>query len=88
MKLAEKAEVYDQIRNHIINAEKELGTPPKLNLPYTPDVRDFDSVRGFYKAIKEGAIEHSEWFAREKEISRVRHIFEDIGEDMSSRVRV
>jgi len=87
MKLAEKAKVYDEIRNHIINAEKELGNPPPINIPYMPDVRDFDSVRGFYKAMKESASEQAEWNASEKEISRVRHIFEDIGEDMRS-VRV
>jgi len=88
MKLAEKAKVYDQIRNHIINAEKELGKPPPINLPYMPNVGDFDSIRGFYKALKDDAIKYSEWFAREKEITMVRHIFEDMGEDMSSRVRV
>ncbi len=87
MKLAEKAKVYDIIRTHIINAERELGSPPPINIPYMPDVRDFDSVRGFYKAMKESASEQAEWYASEKEISRVRHIFENIGEDMRS-VRV
>jgi len=88
MKLAEKAKVYDQIRNHIINAEKELGKPPSMRIPYLPDVRDGDSVHDFYRHLKNSAVEHAEWFAREKEISRVRHIFEDMGEDMSSRVQI
>lgn len=87
MKLAEKAKVYDQVRKHIIQVERELGSPPLLSIPYMPDVRDFDSVRGFYKAMKECTVEHAEWFASQKEISRVRHIFEDMGEDMRS-VRV
>lgn len=87
MKLAEKAKVYDQVRKHIIKAERDLGSPPPINIPYMPDVRDFDSVRGFYKAMKESASEQAEWYASEKEIMRVRHIFEDIGEDMRS-VRV
>lgn len=82
MNIKDKVKAYDQIRKHIIQAERDLGSPPPINLPYMPDVRDFDSVRGFYKAMKEGAEEYSEWFAREKEITMVRHIFEDMGEDM------
>jgi len=84
MKLAEKAKVYDEIRKHIINAENELGKPPSMRIPYMPDVSDDGAVRSFYKHLKESAVEHAEWFAREKEISRIRHIFENIGEDMRS----
>ena len=83
MKLAEKAKVYDEIRKHIINAENELGRPPKMSIPYLPDMGDDDAIRGFHKHLKDSAVEHAEWCAREKEISRVRHIFENIGEDMS-----
>jgi len=82
MNTKDKVKAYDQIRKHILNAEKELGTPPSMRIPYLPDVRDGDSVRGFYRHLKESAVAHAEWFAREKEISMVRHIFEDMGEDM------
>lgn len=87
MKLAEKSKVYDEIRSHILSAEKELGNPPPLSVPYMPDVSDDDAVRSFYKHLKNSAVEHAEWYSREKEISRVRHIFENAGEDMRS-VRV
>ena len=82
MNTEDKVKAYDQIRKHIINAEKELGNPPAMSIPYMPDVSDDDSVRGFYKHLKNSAVEHAEWYAREREISRVRQIFENIGEDM------
>lgn len=84
MNTEDKVKAYDQIRKHIINAEKELGNPPAMSIPYMPDVSDDDAVRGFYKHLKNSAVEHAEWYAREREISRVRHIFENIGEDMRS----
>ncbi len=87
MNTKDKVKAYDQIRKHILNAEKELGLPPTISIPYMPDVSDFDSVNGFYKQLKVTAVEQAEWHASEKEISRVRHIFENIGEDMR-RVRV
>ncbi len=83
MNIKDKVKAYDQIRNHIINAENALGTPPSMSIPYMPDVSNTDAVRGFYKHLKNSAVEHAEWFAREKEISRVKHIFEDMGEDMT-----
>jgi len=82
MNTKDKVKAYDQIRKHILNAENELGHPPSMRIPYMPDVSDSDSVSGFYRHLKESAVAHAEWYAREKEISRVRHIFENIGEDM------
>ncbi len=82
MKLNDKAKVYDKVRKHIIKAEKELGAPPPIKLPYMPDVNNLDALRGFYKQLKESAVASSEWYAREKEISGVRFIFEMAGEDM------
>jgi len=88
MKLAEKAKVYDIIRTHILNAEKELGNPPKMSIPYLPNMDDDgSSVRAFYKHLKTSAVEHAEWYSAEKELSRIRHIFEIAGEDMRN-VRV
>jgi len=83
MNTKDKVKAYDQIRKHIINAENELGRPPAMRIPYMPDVSDSDAVRSFYKHLKQSAVEHAEWYASEKEISRVRHIFEDMGEDMT-----
>lgn len=81
-KLSDKAKVYDKIRDHILNAERELGQPPQLLAPYMPNVKDFDSVRAFYRMLKESAVKNSEWYSREKEISEVRFIFEMAGENM------
>ena len=87
MNTKDKVKAYDHIRTHVLNAEKELGHPPSISIPYMPDINNFDAVSGFYKHLKESAVEQAEWHASNKEISRVRHIFEDIGEDMR-RVRV
>ncbi len=87
MKPAEKAKVYDIIRTHILNAERELGNPPKMSIPYLPNMDDDgSSVRAFYKHLKTSAVEQAEWYSREKEISRIRHIFEIAGEDMRVRL--
>jgi len=82
MNTKDKVKAYDQIRKHILNAENELGAPPTMIMPYMPDPSDSDAVRDFYKHLKNSAVEHAEWYAREKEISMVRHIFENMGEDM------
>jgi len=85
MNTKDKVKVYDIIRLHIINAERELGNPPKMSIPYLPNMDDDgSSVRAFYRHLKASAVEHAEWFASEKEISNVRHIFEIAGEDMRS----